>query len=174
MTDLVFVDTNIFIYAKDDSDQEKRASAREWLEVLWREVRGRTSIQVLSEYYTALTQKTRFKVSRDDAWGDVCELLEWKPQELDVEVLVQARNLEGRFLVNWWDCLIIAAAQVQGCTLLLTEDMQDGQRFDGLIVRNPFKFRVAEAHGSYESLPKIAARHRGRGRPRRTPRSAAG
>ena len=174
MTDLVFVDTNVFIYAKDDSDKEKRALAQDWLGVLWREVRGRTSIQVLNEYYAALTQKTRFRVSRDDAWGDVCELLEWKPQELDVDVLTQARSLEGRFLVNWWDCLIIAAAQVQGCTLLLTEDMQDGQRFDGVIVRNPFKMGVAEARETYEPLPRISARHRGRGRPRRVPRPAIG
>ena len=172
MTDLVFVDTNVFIYAKDDAEEVKRGLAREWLELLWRELRGRTSIQVLNEYYAAITLKSKFRVAREVAWEDVCELLEWKPQELDIEVLTQAHNLEGRFLLNWWDCLIVAAAQVQGCSLLLTEDLQDGQRFDGIVARNPFKFGVAEAHAAYQPMPGLASRHRGRGRPSRRPKAA--
>ncbi len=50
MTVLVFVDTNIFVYARDTRDLAKRARASEWLEVLWQDLRGRTSIQVLNEY----------------------------------------------------------------------------------------------------------------------------
>ena len=174
MTDLVFVDTNVFIYSKDGTDEAKRILAMEWLEVLWRDLRGRTSIQVLNEYYAALTLKSQFKVAREEAWGDVCELLQWKPQEIDIDVLSQAHNLEGRFLLNWWDCLIVAAAQVQGCSILLTEDLQDGQRFDGVVARNPFKLRVAEATSAYHATHRLGSRHRGRGRPRKHPGAATG
>jgi predicted nucleic acid-binding protein len=174
MSELVFVDTNVFIYAKDDADEVKRGLALEWLEVLWRDQRGRTSIQVLNEYYAALTLKSRFNVPRESVWGDVCELLEWKPQELDIEVLTQAHSLEGRFLLSWWDCLIVAAAQVQGCALLLTEDLQDGQRFDSVVARNPFKLGVAEAHTAYPPAPRLGSRHRGRGRPKTATRATAG
>jgi predicted nucleic acid-binding protein len=173
MTDLVFVDTNVFIYAKDDADGIKRGLARDWLELLWRDQRGRTSVQVLNEYYATLTLKSKFKVSREAAWEDVRELLEWKPQELDIDVLAQAYTLEGRFLLNWWDCLIVAAAQVQGCSMLLTEDLQDGQRFDGIVARNPFKLGVAEAHTAFEPGPSLGSRHRGRGRPRQRSRQAS-
>ena len=69
---------------------------------------------------------------------------------------------------------IVAAAQVQGCSLLLTEDLQDGQNFDGVIARNPFNLGVAEAHAAFPAAPKLGTRHRGRGRPRRNPRAAAG
>ncbi len=167
MTALVFVDTNILVYARDTRDVQKRSRAREWLDVLWKELRGRTSIQVLNEYYAVLTQSSRYAAPREIAWDDVRELLKWKPQDLDGEVLSRAREVEIRFSLNWWDCLIVAAAQAQSCSLLLTEDLQDGADYGGVIARNPFKLGVAEAHSIYMPLPKIASRHRGRGRPRR-------
>jgi predicted nucleic acid-binding protein len=177
MTALVFVDTNVFVYARDNRDAAKRTRAREWLEILWRDMRGRTSIQVLNEYYSLLTRAAKFHVSRDVAWGDIRELLKWKPQELDGELLGQAFEIEGRYQLNWWDCLIVAAAQSQGCALLLSEDLQDGADYGGVTVRNPFTLGVAEAASTYVAAPKIASRHRGRGRPRKTakrPSSAVG
>ena len=169
MTALVFVDTNVFVYARDTRDLAKRARASEWLEALWRDLRGRTSIQVLNEYYALLTQRARFQVPREVAWDDVRELLEWNPQELDGEVLTRAHEVEERYRLNWWDCLIVAAAQAQGCALLLTEDLQDGANYGSVVVRNPFKLGVAEQSAAYTPSPKIASRHRGRGRPRKTP-----
>lgn len=173
MTALVFVDTNVFAYAREPGDPARRAQAREWLEVLWRDMRGRTSIQVLNEYYSLLTRKAAFHTTREVAWDDVCELLKWNPQEMDSEVLRRAYEVEGRYKLNWWDCLIVAAAQAQGCSLLLSEDLQDGMTIDGVTVRNPFKLGVAEETAAYRPLPKLASRHRGRGRPRtRPPRTA--
>ncbi len=174
MTALVFVDTNVLVYAREDADSAKRTQAQEWLNVLWRDLRGRTSIQVLIEYYALLTQGSRFRVSRDVAWDDVRELLKWKPQDIDSEVLTRAHEVERRFQLNWWDCLIVAAAQAQGCALLLTEDLQDGAEYGGVVARNPFKTGVAEAHAAYSPPPLIAARHRGRGRPKRQLKTAAG
>ncbi len=111
--------------------------------------------------------------ARETAWDDVRELLEWKPQELDAEVLTRAHEIETRFLLNWWDCLIVAAARAQGCVLLLTEDLQDGANYGGVIARNPFKLSVAEQAAAYAPSPRIASRHRGRGRPRRNPKVAS-
>lgn len=169
MTALVFVDTNVFVYARDDRDLAKRARARDWLELLWRDLRGRTSMQVLNEYYSLLTQRAKFRVSRDVAWGDVCELFKWNPQELDAEVLTRAYEIEARDKLNWWDCLILAAAQTQDCALLLTEDLQDRAIYNGVTVRNPFALGVAEEHTAYKPRVRVASRHRGRGRPRVKP-----
>src|SRR5690349_24742072 len=105
MTALVFVDTNVLVYARDSRDAVKRARAREWLELLWRDLRGRTSTQVLNEYYSLLTQRAQFRVDRNLAWDDVRELLKWKPQEIDVETLTRAREIELNYQLNWWDCL---------------------------------------------------------------------
>ena len=173
MTALVFVDTNVFVYAREPGNSPKQARAREWLEILWGELRGRTSIQVLNEYYSLLTMRAKFRVSREVAWEDVRELLEWNPQELDSEVITRAHEIEGLYQLNWWDCLIVGAAQAQGCALLLTEDLQDKADYGGVIVRNPFLLGVAEESGAYSVPPRMASRLRGRGRPRTRPSRAA-
>jgi len=174
MTALVFVDTNVLVYARDSRDAAKRARAREWLELLWKDMRGRTSTQVLNEYYSLLTQRAKFRISRNLAWDDVRELLKWRPQEIDVETLTRAREVEQNYQLNWWDCLIVAAAQAQGCSLLLTEDLQDKANYGGVTVRNPFLLGVEQEHTAYAAPPRLNTRHRGRGRPRtRPPRAAA-
>jgi predicted nucleic acid-binding protein len=174
MTALVFVDTNVLIYARDPRDASKRARAGEWIRMLWNEQRGRTSVQVLSEYYDVVARKFAPQIRREDAWDDVQRFLAWNPQAIDNKVLVSARGIEERHRLSWWDCLIVAAAQAQGCVLLLTEDMQDGADYSGVSVRNPFTLGVAEERSAYIALPTLASRHRGRGRPRKSLKRAAG
>jgi len=162
----VFVDTNVFVYARDPRDPIKRARAAEWLGLLWREQRGRTSAQVLGEYYSVVTRKATLGVAPELAWEYVRALMEWNPQQIDAALLSRAYAVERRHRLNWWDCLIVAAAQVQGCALLITEGLQDGATFGGVIVRNPFVLGVAEEHTAYAPVQKLTSRHRGRGRPR--------
>jgi predicted nucleic acid-binding protein len=172
MTALVFVDTNVLVCARDTRDAVKHSKAAEWIRMLWNEQRGRTSVQVLSEYYDVITRKFARQVSREDAWDDVQRFLTWHPKSIDADVLVDAREIEQRHRLSWWDSLIVAAARTQGCVLLLTEDLQDGANYSGLSVRNPFTLGVADERSAYTTLPKLASRHRGRGRPRKN-RAAA-
>ena len=62
----------------------------------------------------------------------------WKPWLVDETTVDQAWALQDRFALNYWDALMVAAAQQQGCTVLLTEDLQHDQRIDGLRIVNPF------------------------------------
>jgi predicted nucleic acid-binding protein len=168
MTALVFVDTNVLAYARDPRDATKRTLAMEWIRLLWNQERGRTSIQVLNEYYDVITRKWRPAVKRDDAWDDVLQYLgSWNPQPLDAEVLKCAHEVEARYRLSWWDCLVVASAQVQHCVLLLSEDLQDRADYGGVVVRSPFTLRIAEEAGAYTLPPQTRTRHRGRGRPRR-------
>jgi predicted nucleic acid-binding protein len=175
MTALVFVDTNVLIYARDPRDAAKRSAAAEWIRLLWNEERGRTSVQVLNEYYEVVTRKFGATMKREDVWDDVQSYLSsWNPQPIDSEVLACARDVESRYQLNWWSCLVVAAAQVQHCVLLLSEHLQDGADYGGVIVRSPFTLRIAEEAGAYAPPTHMVSRHRGRGRPRRTvPRSTA-
>jgi predicted nucleic acid-binding protein len=172
MTAAVFVDTNLFVYARDQRHPDKNTDARKWLEMLWREQRGRTSTQVLNEYFTTVTRKLKPGLALDVAWEDVQLLLSWNPQPIDARLLARAFDLEKQHHLNWWDCLIVAAAQMQGCVLLLTEDLEDGAEYGGVIVRSPFTLRVAEEAGAYTLPPRLPSRHRGRGRPRTRSRVA--
>jgi predicted nucleic acid-binding protein len=175
MTALVFVDTHLLVHARDPRDAMKRATASEWIRLLWNQERGRTSVQVLNEYYDVITRRFQPAVRRDDAWDDVQHYLSaWNPQPLDTEVIECAHDIEARYRLGWWDCLVVAAAQVQHCVLLLSEDLEDGADYSGVIVRSPFTLRIAEEAGAYAVPPRPTSRHRGRGRPRRNPPQSSG
>jgi predicted nucleic acid-binding protein len=64
MTDIVFVDSNILIYAHDADAGAKRASAVEALRQLWDSGGGRMSVQVLQEFYVNVTRKLKTPVAR--------------------------------------------------------------------------------------------------------------
>jgi predicted nucleic acid-binding protein len=170
MTATVFVDTNVFVYARDASEPAKQPLAAEWLRELWTEQRGRTSIQVLSEYYTTVTRKLRPGLSTEDAWEDVSALFAWEPQEVDRAVVVRAHDLERRHSLSWWDSMIVASAQLQDCAVLLSEDLQHGWTFGTVVVRNPFIERIEETRASHSTLPTPVSLHRRRGRPSRDTR----
>lgn len=169
MTALVFVDTNVFVYSRDTSDRVKQAAAEQWVRELWLEQRGRTSVQVLSEYYVTVTRKLDTGLDRDEAWQDVSALFAWEPQSVDRDLLVSASETERRFGLSWWDSMIVAAARAQACSILLSEDLQAGMVFDETTVVNPFETGIAEARESYARPPsRPRSRHRPRGRPART------
>jgi hypothetical protein len=63
------------VYARQTRDSRKQTLAAQWLDRLWREQIGRTSIQVLSEYYATLTRKLKPAFSNDEAWEHVRSLL---------------------------------------------------------------------------------------------------
>jgi len=138
----VFVDTNVLVYDQDASEANKQPVAHRWLEHLWRTRRGRLSAQVLSEYYVTVTRKLSPSRSPELARADVRDLLLWRPVPIDGGVLGGAWALEDRYGLSWWDALVVSAAQVAGCAHLLTEDLQDGQDFDGVRVLDPFRHPV--------------------------------
>jgi predicted nucleic acid-binding protein len=172
MTARIFVDTNVFVYAKQAREPMKQPLAVQWLERLWSDQSGRTSVQVLNEYYTTLTRKIKPAVPPADAWDDVKNLIAWNPQAMDLELLHRGREVEQLYRLSWWDSLIVAAAQLQNCVLLLTEDLQDRCVYGGVTVRNPFTCSVSEDLAPYDVEPVPVHSHPRRGRPRRV-KSAA-
>ena len=167
MTALVFVDTNVLLYARDDSAPLKRPRAQAWLEHLWRERLGRMSMQVLSEYYVNLKRMAGSRLTAEEAWESVANYFAWQPLQADEALLRRAREIEQRYRINWWDCMVVGAAQAQDCDLLLTEDLQDGAIFGSVKVRSPFTLSVEERAAEYSARPVPASRHKSRGRPRR-------
>lgn len=168
MTEPVFVDANVFVYARDGRDAAKQARAAEWIAHLWREGLGRTSMQVLSESYTTVTRKLTPRVAPEEAWEDAKALFTWRPQAIDATLLARAREIEQRWQLSWWDSMIVAAAQLQDCATLLTEDLQDGVILGGVTVRSPFTHEVREPAARYAMTPTLVSGHRRRGRPRKT------
>ncbi|MBI4191202.1 MAG: PIN domain-containing protein [Betaproteobacteria bacterium] len=162
----VFVDSNVLVYARDPRDAAKQSRAAYWVSHLWKERLGRASAQVLYEYYVTVTRKLRPRVTSEDAWDDVKSFLAWRPQAIDEALLQRAREIEQRYRLSWWDSMVVAAAQLQDCALLLSEDLQDGTAFGGVTVRSPFTLAVEELRARYE-VASTAQPHPPRGRPRR-------
>ncbi len=164
MTVRCFVDANVFFYARDPRDPVKQARAAEWIDRLWENHEGRTSCQALAECYSAMTRKLGVPAER--AWESVSRFFAWSPQPVDTGVLELAHQLGRRYQLSWWDSTIVAAAQMQDCLILLTEDLQDGMIFGTLAVRSPFSSVLEQPMAGY-ALARTAPLHRPRGRPRR-------
>lgn len=139
MSRLVFVDTNVLVYAIDAAMGDRHVAARRWMESLWATQRGRVSVQVMQEFYVTVTRKLRPGLSRDLAQREARAFLPWSPIEISTSILEQAWFLESRFQLSFWDALIVSSARAAGCSYLLTEDLQDGQDLDGLLVLDPFR-----------------------------------
>ena len=154
MTGPVFVDANVLLYAQDKNAPTKRPLARAWLQLLWRHRLGRTSTQVLSEYYVNAIRKQG--LTADEAWDGVEMYFAWNPLPVDIAVMVEAREVQQRHHVSWWDSMVVAAARLQGCVLLLTEDLQDGAAFGTLLVRSPFTLAIEQPRATYE-FDRLAA-----------------
>src|ERR1700688_802122 len=137
MSGLVFVDTNVLLYAVDEADQPKQNSARAWREWLWQTRRGRLSFQVLQEFYSNVCHK--WPKAKDTARQEIEDLFSWKPVSVSGVLLQSAWQLQDRYGFSFWDSLIVAAAKVSVCGFLLSEDFQSGQNIDGLLIVNPFR-----------------------------------
>ena len=172
MTELVFVDTNVLVHAQDIREPGKQQRAREWLERLWRTQSGRTSVQVLNEYYVTVTRKLQPGLPEALAWNHVDALGAWQPKGMDVPLMQRARSLAGQAQLSWWDALVIAAAQLQGCSLLLSEDLGHRARFGNVRVHNPFIDEIQQHEPAEYPQAPIEPRHPARGRPRRERRAA--
>lgn len=169
MTAPVFVDTNVLVYARQANELIKQPIAAQWIERLWQEQCGRLSVQVLSEYYVTVTRKINPPRPAADAWDDVRALSTWNPQATDLELVMRAHEVEQRYHLSWWDSLIVGAAQLQRCAVLLTEDLQHGALYGEVVVRNPFFSGVSEETVAYEVTRVSTVVHPRRGRPKRTP-----
>jgi predicted nucleic acid-binding protein len=136
MTAPVFVDSNVFLYALDKADLKKQQAARNWRAELWNSRRGRLSFQVLGEFYVNAVRL--LPKAHDEARAEVRDLLAWRPVVTDAALLEQGWKIQDRYQLSYWDALIVAAAKASSCRYLLTEDLQTGQKLDGIEVVNPF------------------------------------
>jgi predicted nucleic acid-binding protein len=138
-TDNIFLDTNVGLYALG-TDEEKRAVARP-LSAQSPVI----SIQVLSEASTVLNRKAAMpKHEITTRLGEIRALAAWV-QDLNLAVLSRAWHLWKSDTIGWYDSLIVAVALEARCSVLHSEDMQDGRVFDGqLTVKNPFRARSSK------------------------------
>ena len=132
-----FVDTNILVYAYDSDAGAKHDYAKERVIDLWDQGTGVISAQVLQEFYVTVTRKLSKPLGKRVARDIVATYDAWeifRPGALDI---VAASEMEERFLLSFWDALIVTAATRCGATTLLSEDLQHGMVIEKTTISNP-------------------------------------
>jgi predicted nucleic acid-binding protein len=134
MNDNVFLDSNILVYSYSNSEIQKQEIARR----LIADSNSLISTQVLQELCNIVTRK--FKFSYEQAATAIKESCQNNSLHINTgDTILQACQIAGRYAFSFFDSLIVAAALEGGCTVLYSEDMQDGQIIEGkLTIKNPF------------------------------------
>lgn len=128
-----FFDTNVLIYllsadaAKADLIEEKLAEG------------ATVSVQVLNEFASVALRKLGMTVTEiREALDPITTICHVVP--LTIEIHQRGLQVAERYRFSFYDALIVAAALESSCTMLYTEDLQDGQVIDDtLAIKNPFR-----------------------------------
>jgi predicted nucleic acid-binding protein len=131
------IDTNIWVYRYDFRDPAKQKTAERLLAtvrplvLLW---------QVGCEFLAASRELAAFGFTEDQAWSALADMQVVAADTLfpDATVWAEARTLQVRHALSFWDALLVAACIRGGVQNLYTEDMGAPRVIDGLALVNPF------------------------------------
>ncbi len=135
MSDRIFLDSNILVYTYSNNEPEKQIISRK----LVFENQTFISTQVLQELVNVITKK--FKISYDVAITAVQECNQNSNLYINTEnAIIKACTIASRYGFSFYDSLIVASAIESNCSILYSEDLQDGQVIeDKITIINPFK-----------------------------------
>jgi len=132
----VFFDTNVIVYAQDSSEPEKKLRAQEIVKDAILNDSGVVSPQVMGEMYVILVKK--LGLDKAVAAAEVHRLTDFHVIDISSSLVLRAIEMQEEFQLSYWDSLIIAAAEFASCDTVWSEDLNDGQRYGSVTVRNPF------------------------------------
>lgn len=132
-----FLDTNVLVYAYDASNAKKQRVAQD---LVRRAVAGEIAIssQVLAEFAATLLHRVSPAVSPEDVLALLDALGPIKMVAADAEIVRRAVEARASYDLHFYDGMIVAAAERAGCGRIWSEDLNDGQKYFGATVSNPF------------------------------------
>ena len=133
-----FLDTNIVAYAYDESKPQKQQLARQLLEGA---VVGKVviSTQVLAEFAAVMLHKVSPPATANAVVKALDALASIRLITPDAELVRRAVEARSSYGIHFYDGMIVAAAERAGCARIWSEDLNDGQKYFGVAVENPFK-----------------------------------
>lgn len=132
-----FIDTNILVYAMDQSNRKKQARARALLQGAGENKMGVISTQVLQEFYVAATRK--LNVEPLLAKEIIHSLMHFEIVTVDHHLIKEAIDCSILNRISFWDALVIVSAESAKCSEIWSEDLNDGQIIRGVKIVNPFR-----------------------------------
>lgn len=131
-----FLDSNVLVYVFDEDFPEKQSRARTL--IAERVETFVLSVQVLGEFFNVVTRKIGRPLAPERALQAADELGSFEVWPIHRVLIRNAMERSIASRLNYWDALIVETALEARATVLLTEDLQHGQRFGDLRVWNPF------------------------------------
>ncbi len=131
------IDTNVLADAEGVNGADRKAEALNILQgfAKWDVI---VPVQALGELFNVLTRKAKWTASDARA-----AILSWRDAYSTVgtttAVMIEAMELVTSHKLSLWDSAMLAAAAQADCRILLSEGLQDGLIWRGVIVQNPFK-----------------------------------
>jgi predicted nucleic acid-binding protein len=139
MSDNIFLDTNILVYAFDASDEKKHQTATNIVNEAFRLKNGVISTQVLKEFFVTVTKKIPGKLDITEAKHIIEKLAFLEVVETTVPLIFLGIDIHKTHPISFWDALIIAAAKVSNCKRLISEDLSSDSTIKGIRIKNPFR-----------------------------------
>jgi len=141
MSDRAFVDTNIWVYTVDAVDPVRRRRA---LEVVGPASAYELvlSTQVLAEFYAVVTRKLAVPLAPAAARALATQMSSFAVVSVDAPLVLSAMEASVAWGISVWDALIIRAAEIAGCAVLLSEDLADDGSYGSVRVVNPLRGAV--------------------------------
>jgi predicted nucleic acid-binding protein len=134
MSDRAFLDTNIFVYAIAQDDPRSHNAEELITEG------GTVSVQVLNEFAAVARRKTNMSWTEVQLALESINILCPDPLPITLDTHQKALAIAAKYGYRIYDALIVASALEAKCTVLYSEDMNDGQVVDHrLTIRNPFR-----------------------------------
>ena len=135
---MVFLDTNVLVYAALEQDLRKQGIAAVILEHAREEAVGVISLQVLQEFANTLFRKSDYSPAQ--IRDIVRRFHNTYPCVSDsYEIQIRAIDIKAKYGLQFYDAIMLATAKAAGCDTVYSEDMGDGVVYDGITVKDPFK-----------------------------------
>ncbi|MEZ4992454.1 MAG: PIN domain-containing protein [Saprospiraceae bacterium] len=131
-----FLDTNFLIYLFSKDEPDKKAICENVFRVGKENAVFTLSTQVIKEFTHVMLGK--FKADPQFVKLVIEDLEGLEIVQIDTDLIKKTIDNHVLYRYSFWDSMIITAAHKANCSVLLTEDLQHGQRINNLLIHNPF------------------------------------
>ena len=135
MAGKVFIDSNIWIYLFLSEQTNKYKIAEEYI--------SKNIDSTIFITYQVINEVTNQLIRNNFSENVIRKNIEYMYKICTIhnfskEVIMSASSLRERYSFSFWDSIIAASALNSGCSILATEDMQNGQKIEEMIIENIF------------------------------------
>jgi predicted nucleic acid-binding protein len=133
----IFIDSNILVYTMDINNPNKQKIAQKIFKEIGNNEKPVISTQVLQEFYSACT--TKLKTDKLLVKNVLHSFNNMEIVQVSIDIIEQGIDVSILSQISFWDGIIIASAEHAKCSVIISEDLNNGQIIRGIEIKNPFK-----------------------------------